>query len=81
MGSKLKISPYLFNHQYDSNNPKITRPYSQSVKARNLGTHKVHSTQIESSCSQNTMIAHSWMERKRLAITLTDLLRRDHHRK
>ena len=21
MGSKLEISPYLFNHQYDSNNP------------------------------------------------------------
>ena len=22
MGSKLEISPYLLNHQYDSNNPK-----------------------------------------------------------
>ena len=26
MGSKLKISPSLFNHLYDSNNPKILAP-------------------------------------------------------
>ena len=52
MGSKLEISPYLFNHQYDPTNPKIlARPYSQSVEAVQLrsvmkvGTHKVHSTE------------------------------------
>ena len=37
-------------------------------------------SKIGSSCSQNTMIAHSWMERKRIAIKLTVLSRRDHHR-
>ena len=26
MGSKLEISPYLFNHHYESNNPKILAP-------------------------------------------------------
>ena len=43
MGSKLEISPYLFNHQYDYDNP----PYSQSVKpmqsrsVMEVGTHKL----------------------------------------
>ena len=32
MGSKLEISPYLFNRHYDSNNPKILAPIPQSVK-------------------------------------------------
>ena len=26
MASKLEISPYLFNHHYNSNNPKILAP-------------------------------------------------------
>ena len=38
MGSKPEIDlyPYLFNHHYDSNNPNILAPYSQSVKMAEL---------------------------------------------
>ena len=32
MGSKLEISPYLFNHDYGFQQPYDTRPYSKSVK-------------------------------------------------
>ena len=36
MDSKLRISPYLFNHHYDCNNPKILTPTPQSMKMVHL---------------------------------------------
>ena len=36
MCSKLKISPYLFNHLFDSKKPKILAPTPQSVKMVHL---------------------------------------------
>ena len=32
MGYKLEISPYLYNHHYDSNNPKILAPKIEDIQ-------------------------------------------------